>query len=184
MKSVCYNFKVFTVEFLVVPSLCVVELVFILCGGAGVRRGRVSVDGCGNIAAVLVVVRQRQEAGASGQVDVLHVLHLRSTHGTQLGGNWGRKAFKIRLFKRGNRKTAPLSQTHRPRDFNVQLWSCCSEGNTNFTTKLNWTVILSKEVNVSFCLKVSEWFTHLLVGSRFPIWINRRAICLADIIPS
>lgn len=70
-----------------VPSLCVVELVFILCGGAGVRRGRVSVDGCGNIAAVLVVVRQRQEAGASGQVDVLHVLHLRSTHGTQLGGN-------------------------------------------------------------------------------------------------
>lgn len=88
MKSVCYNFKVFTVEFLVVPSLCVVELVFILCGGAGVRRGRVSVDGCGNIAAVLVVVRQRQvqEAGASGQVDVLHVLHLRSTHGTQLGG--------------------------------------------------------------------------------------------------
>lgn len=88
MKSVCYNFKVFTVEFLVVPSLCVVELVFILCGGAGVRRGRVSVDGRGNIAAVLVVVRQRQvqEAGASGQVDVLHVLHLRSTHGTQLGG--------------------------------------------------------------------------------------------------
>lgn len=113
MKSVCYNFKVFTVEFLVVPSLCVVELVFILCGGAGVRRGRVSVDGRGNIAAVLVVVRQRQvqEAGASGQVDVLHVLHLRSTHGTQLGGNRGRKAFKIHLFKRGNRKTAPLSNT-------------------------------------------------------------------------
>lgn len=106
-----------------VPSLCVVELVFILCGGAGVRRGRVSVDGRGNIAAVLVVVRQRQvqEAGASGQVDVLHVLHLRSTHGTQLGGNRGRKAFKTHLFKRGNRKTASLSQTRRPRDFNVQL---------------------------------------------------------------
>lgn len=99
MKSVRYNFKVFTVEFLVVPSLCVVELVFILCGGAGVRRGRVSVDGCGNIAAVLVVVRQRQvqEAGASGQVDVLHVLHLRSTHRTQLGWKRGRKAFEIRL---------------------------------------------------------------------------------------
>lgn len=94
MKSVCYNFRVFTVEFLVVPSLCVVELVFILCGGAGVRRGRVSVDGCGNIAAVLVVVRQRQvqEAGASGQIDVLHVLHLRATHGTQLGGESRKKS--------------------------------------------------------------------------------------------
>lgn len=37
-------------------------------------------------AAVLVVVGQRQvqQAGAGGQVDVLHVLHLRAAHGTQL----------------------------------------------------------------------------------------------------
>lgn len=63
-----------------------VELVFILSGGAGVRRGQVSVDGRWNAAAVLVVIGQRQvqEAGASGKVDVLNVLHLGPTHGTQL----------------------------------------------------------------------------------------------------
>lgn len=55
-----------------------VELVFVLRGGAAVRGVSVSVDGSGNAAAVLVVVVQRQaeEAGAGGQVDVLHVLHV------------------------------------------------------------------------------------------------------------
>lgn len=59
----------------------------ILCGGAGVRGQHLSVDGCGDAAAaVLVVVRegQAQQAGACGQVDVLHMVHLRPTHGTQL----------------------------------------------------------------------------------------------------
>lgn len=69
------------------PSLRVVELVLVVGVGAAVRRGRVSVDGCGDAAAaelMVVVQRQAQEAGAGGQVDVLHVLHVRPTHGTQL----------------------------------------------------------------------------------------------------
>lgn len=55
-----------------------VDLLFILGGGAGVRGGCVSVDGCWDAAVVFVVVGQRQvqQAGAGGQVDVLHVLHL------------------------------------------------------------------------------------------------------------
>lgn len=59
-------------------SLSVVDFVLILCGRAGVRGRHVSADGCGDVAAVLVVVGQRQvqQAGACGQVDVLHVLHL------------------------------------------------------------------------------------------------------------
>lgn len=60
-------------------SLCVVDLVFVLCGRAAVRGSHLSVDGCGDAAApVLVVVCQRQvkQAGAGGQVDVLHMLHL------------------------------------------------------------------------------------------------------------
>lgn len=67
-------------------SLCVVDLVVVLRGRAAVRGSHSSVDGCGNTAAVLVVVGQRQvqQAGAGGQVDVLHVLHLRPTHRTQL----------------------------------------------------------------------------------------------------
>lgn len=66
--------------------LSVVELVLVLCGGAGVRGLRVSADGCRDAAAVLVVVGQRQvqQAGACGQVNVLHMLHLRPTHGAQL----------------------------------------------------------------------------------------------------
>ena len=65
--------------------LCVVDLVLVLCGRAAVRS-QFSVDGRGDAAAVLVVVGQRQvqQAGAGGQVDVLHVLHLRPAHGTQL----------------------------------------------------------------------------------------------------
>lgn len=67
-------------------SLCVVHFVFILCGGTSVRGGHVSVDGRGDAVAELVVVGQRQvqQAGAGGQVDVLHMLHLRPTHRTQL----------------------------------------------------------------------------------------------------
>lgn len=68
-------------------SLCVVDLVVVFCGGAAVRRGHVSVYGCWDAATVLLVVvsqRQAEQAGAGGQVDVLHVLHLRSTHRTQL----------------------------------------------------------------------------------------------------
>lgn len=64
-----------------------VDLVVVLCGRAAVGRGHFSVDGRGDAAAVLVVVGQRQvqQAGAGRQVDVLHVLHLRPTHRTQLG---------------------------------------------------------------------------------------------------
>ena len=75
--------------FLVESSLCVVHLVVVLCGGAAVRGVHVSVDGCGDAAAAVLVVvgqRQAQQAGAGGQVDVLHVLHLRPAHGTQLKG--------------------------------------------------------------------------------------------------
>lgn len=64
-----------------------VDLVVVLCRGAAVRRSHLSVDGRWYAAAaVLVVVSQRQvqQAGAGGQVDVLHVLHLRPTHRTQL----------------------------------------------------------------------------------------------------
>lgn len=63
---------------------CVVDLVVVLGGGAGVRGGHASVDGRGAAAAVAVVVGQR--AGAGGQVDVLHVLHLGPTHRTCLEG--------------------------------------------------------------------------------------------------
>lgn len=59
--------------------LCVVDLVVVLCGRATVRRSHFSADGRRDAAApVLVVVSQRQvqQAGAGGQVDVLHVLHL------------------------------------------------------------------------------------------------------------
>lgn len=67
-------------------SLCVVDLVVVLGGRAAVGGGHFSVDGGGDGAAELVVVGQCQvqQAGAGGQVDVLHVLHLRPTHGTQL----------------------------------------------------------------------------------------------------
>lgn len=72
-------------------SLCVVDLVFVLCGRAAVRRSHFSVDGRRDVAAaasaaMLVVVGhgQIEQAGAGGQVDVLHVLHLRPTHRTQL----------------------------------------------------------------------------------------------------
>lgn len=67
-------------------SLRVVDLVLVLLGGAGVWRRRLPEDRCRYVAVVLVVVGQRQvqQAGAGGQVDVLHVLHLRPTHGTQL----------------------------------------------------------------------------------------------------
>lgn len=75
--------------------LRVVHLVVVLCGGAG----GVSADGGGAAAgaaaaAVLVVVgeRQAQQAGAGGQVDVLHVLHVRPAHGTQLRGKNTREA--------------------------------------------------------------------------------------------
>lgn len=57
----------------------VVHLVVELCGRAAVRGGRLPADGRREAAAaVLVVVGQRQveQAGAGGQVDVLHVLHL------------------------------------------------------------------------------------------------------------
>lgn len=83
MKSGWLSVKVFWS--LVESPLCVVDLVLILCGRAAVRS-QFSVDGRGDAAAVLVVVGQRQvqQAGAGGQVDVLHVLHLRPTHGTQL----------------------------------------------------------------------------------------------------
>ena len=79
-------------------SLCVVDLVLVLCCRAAVRRSQFSVDGCGG-AAVLVVVGQRQvqQAGAGGQVDVLHVLHLRPTHGTQLRDR-KEKSSKHRVF--------------------------------------------------------------------------------------
>lgn len=60
----------------------------ILCGGAGVRGQLLSADGCRDAAAVPVVVGQRQvqQAGACGQVDVLHMVHLCPTHRTQLKG--------------------------------------------------------------------------------------------------
>lgn len=73
-------------------SLRVVDLVVVLCGRAAVRRSHFSVDGCrdaaAGAAAMLVVVSQCQvqQAGAGGQVDVLHVLHLRPAHRTQLRG--------------------------------------------------------------------------------------------------
>lgn len=53
-----------------------------------VRRRQFSVDGGREAAAVLVVVGQRQvqQAGAGGQVDVLHVVHLRATHRAELTG--------------------------------------------------------------------------------------------------
>lgn len=53
-----------------------------------VRRRQLSVDGRREAAVVLVVVGQLQvqQAGAGGQVDVLHVIHLRATHRAQLKG--------------------------------------------------------------------------------------------------
>lgn len=66
-----------------------VDLVVVFCRRAAVRGGHFSVDGRGDAAAaVLVVVGQRQvqQAGAGGQVDVLHVLHVRPAHRTQLRG--------------------------------------------------------------------------------------------------
>lgn len=50
----------------------------ILCGGTIVGRCHVSVDGCWDAAAVLVVVSQGQveQTGAGGQVDVLDVLYV------------------------------------------------------------------------------------------------------------
>lgn len=53
-----------------------------------VRRRQFSVDGGREAAAVLVVVGQRQvqQAGAGGQVDVLHVVHLRAAHRAELTG--------------------------------------------------------------------------------------------------
>lgn len=73
--------------FFPLPRSRVVHLVVELCGRAAVRGGRFPADGRREAAAaVLVVVGQRQveQAGAGGQVDVLHVLHLRAAHGTQL----------------------------------------------------------------------------------------------------
>lgn len=57
---------------------CVVDLGFILCGGAGVGRSCASVDGCWDAAVVLVVVGQCQaeQTGAGGKVDMLDVLHI------------------------------------------------------------------------------------------------------------
>lgn len=54
----------------------------------GVRRRQLSVDGGRKAAVVLVVVGhlQVQQAGAGGQVDVLHVIHLGATHRAQLKG--------------------------------------------------------------------------------------------------
>lgn len=63
------------------------------------RRSHLSVDGRRYAAAaVLVVVGQRQvqQAGAGGQVDVLHVLHLRPTHRTQLKERKERKKKSIK----------------------------------------------------------------------------------------
>lgn len=85
----CSQWSLVAFFFLVESSLCVVHLVVVLCGGAAVRGVHVSVDGRGDAAAAVLVVvgqRQAQQAGAGGQVDVLHVLHLRPTHGTQLKG--------------------------------------------------------------------------------------------------
>lgn len=63
-----------------------VELVVVFC--VALRRRRFSVDGRRDVTAtaVLMVVgeRQVQQAGAGGKVDVLHVIHLQPTHGTQL----------------------------------------------------------------------------------------------------
>ena len=79
-------------------SLCVVDLVVVLCGGTAVRRGHVSVDGRWDAAAVLLLVvvgeRQAQQAGAGGKVDVLNVLHLRATHRTQLREEKKKKSIK------------------------------------------------------------------------------------------
>ena len=81
-RAATVQFGVFQAE----SSSCVVDLMFVLCGGAGVGGGRFPADGCGDAAVVLVVVGQRQveQAGAGGQVDVLHVLHIAAAHGTQL----------------------------------------------------------------------------------------------------
>lgn len=70
----------------------------------GVRRRQVSVDGGWDGGAVLVVVGQRQvqQAGAGGQVDVLHVVHLGATHGAQLRGGGGKE---LRLVQ-GNDKSS------------------------------------------------------------------------------
>lgn len=78
-------------------SSCVVDLVLVLRGGA--VRGHFSADGRRDAAAVLVVVGQRQvqQAGAGGQVDVLHVLHLRPTHRTHLRERKG-KVFRSGLI--------------------------------------------------------------------------------------
>lgn len=59
---------------------------FVLVVGAAVRRGHVSVDGCWDVTAVLVVVRQSEaeQTGACGQVHVLNMLHIGPTHRTQL----------------------------------------------------------------------------------------------------
>lgn len=59
----------------------------ILRGGASVRGQHLSADGGRDAAAaVLVVVGQRQvqQAGACGQVDMLHMVHVCPTHRTQL----------------------------------------------------------------------------------------------------
>lgn len=58
----------------------------------GVRRRQLSVDGGREAAVVLVVVGQLQvqQAGAGGQVDVLHVIHLGATHRAQLEGQRAR----------------------------------------------------------------------------------------------
>lgn len=58
----------------------------------GVRRRQLSVDGRREAAVVLVVVGQLQvqQAGAGGQVDVLHVIHRGATHRAQLKGKRAR----------------------------------------------------------------------------------------------
>lgn len=63
---------------LVESFLRVVDFVLVLGGRAGVRGRHLPVDRRWDVTAVLVVVGQRQvqEAGACGQVDVLHVFHL------------------------------------------------------------------------------------------------------------
>lgn len=89
------------------PRSCVVHLVVELCGRAAVRGGRFPVDGRREAAAaVLVVVGQRQvqQAGAGGQVDVLHVRHLRAAHGTQLQEKGKRSVEKQVWWRAGLRR--------------------------------------------------------------------------------
>lgn len=80
------------------PRLRVVDL------GLVVRVGRrqLSADGGRDAAAAaLVVVGQRQveQAGAGGQVDVLHVIHLGATHRAQLqGGRGGGRELRLALL--------------------------------------------------------------------------------------